>query len=136
MLTELGLTELGKRLRAGETTSTEVAEAYLARIEALDAELHCYLTVTRESALAQAAAADGRFRGGTPRGPLDGVPIALKDVLCTRNIRTTCGSKILEGFVPPYDATVVGKLIEAGAVILGKLNMDEFAMGSSTEHSA
>jgi aspartyl-tRNA(Asn)/glutamyl-tRNA(Gln) amidotransferase subunit A len=136
MLTELGLAELGTRFRAGGTTPTEVAEAYLARIEALDGELHCYLTVTRETALAQAAAADARFRAGTPRGPLDGVPIALKDVLCTRGIRTTCGSKILDGFVPPYDATVVARLIEAGAVILGKLNMDEFAMGSSTEHSA
>src|SRR5262249_52548776 len=136
MLTELGLVELGKRLRAGETTPTEVAEAYLARIDALDGELRCYLTVTREPALAQAAEADARFRAGTPRGPLDGVPIALKDVLCTRGIRTTCGSEILEGFVPPYDATVVTRLMDAGVVILGKLNMDEFAMGSSTEHSA
>src|SRR5262245_27946747 len=136
MLTELGLVELGKRLRAGETTPTEVAKAYLARIDALDGELRCYLTVTRETALAQAAAADARFRAGAPRGPLDGVPVALKDVLCTRGIRTTCGSKILEQFVPPYDATVVARLFDAGAVLLGKLNMDEFAMGSSTEHSA
>jgi len=135
ILTELSLVELGMRFRAGEVTPTQAAEAYLARIEALDGEVRAFLTVTRERALAQAAAADARFRSGSPRGPLDGIPIALKDVLCTRGIRTTCGSRILEGFTPPYDATVVKRLLEAGAVVLGKLNMDEFAMGSSTEHS-
>ncbi len=135
MLTELSLVELGARLRAGVVTPTQAAEAYLARIEALDGEVRAFLTVTRERALVQAAAADARFRSGSPRGPLDGIPIALKDVLCTRGIRTTCGSRILEGFTPPYDATVVARLFEAGAVVLGKLNMDEFAMGSSTEHS-
>jgi aspartyl-tRNA(Asn)/glutamyl-tRNA(Gln) amidotransferase subunit A len=118
-----------------EVTPTEAAVAYLGRIDAVDGEVRAFLTVTREHALAQAAASDARFRTGQPRGPLDGVPVALKDVLCTRGIRTTSGSKILERFVPPYDATVVARLIEAGAVILGKLNMDEFAMGSSTEHS-
>jgi aspartyl-tRNA(Asn)/glutamyl-tRNA(Gln) amidotransferase subunit A len=117
-------------------TPTEAAVAYLGRIDAIDGEVRAFLTVTREHALAQAAAADARFHHGQPRGPLDGVPVALKDVLCTRGIRTTSGSKILERFVPPYDATVVARLVEAGAVILGKLNMDEFAMGSSNETSA
>ena len=128
--------ELGEAYRRGETTPSAVAEAHLARIAALDPRLGAYLTVTRDRALAAAAAADGRWRAGVPRGPLDGAPLALKDVLCTRGVRTTCGSRILEGFVPPYDATVVERLEAAGAVLLGKTNMDEFAMGSSTEHSA
>ncbi len=136
MPTSLRIHELGERLRRGEVTSVEVTRAYLARIEAVDPLVKAYLTVTAESALRQAAEADARLRAGTPRGPLDGVPVAVKDVLCTRGIRTTCGSKILEGFVPPYDATAVARLLDAGAVLLGKLNMDEFAMGSSTENSA
>ncbi len=136
MLTDLTISELGARFRSGEATSTEATRAYLARVDALDSELRAFLTVTREQALAQAADADARFRAGQPLGPLDGVPVALKDVLCTRGVRTTCGSKILEHFVPPYDATAVTRLLDAGAVLLGKLNMDEFAMGSSTEHSA
>ena len=136
MLTELTIHELGQRFRQGELTPSEAARAYLARIEAVDRKVGAYLTVTRERALAQAAEADARFRAGSSRGPLDGVPIAVKDVLCTRGIRTTCGSKILEHFVPPYDATAVARLRDAGAVLLGKLNMDEFAMGSSTENSA
>src|SRR5262249_26878880 len=116
-------------------TPSEVTRAYLARIEALDPQVNAYLTVTAEAALRQAADADARFQAGAPRSLLDGVPIGLKDVLCTRGIRTTCGSKILDHFVPPYDATAVARLLEAGAVLLGKLNMDEFAMGSSTENS-
>ena len=135
MLASLTIHELGARFRRGEATPSEAARDYLARIEALDPQVHAYLTVTREEALRQAAAADARFKSAAPLGPLDGVPIGLKDVLCTRGIRTTCGSKILETFVPPYDATVVTRLREAGAVVLGKLNMDEFAMGSSTENS-
>ena len=113
-----------------------VTEAYLARIDALDARLGAYLTITRDEALAAARASEARYRAGRPVGPLDGAPIALKDVFCTRGVRTTCGSRILESFVPPYDATLVDRLRRAGAVLLGKTNMDEFAMGSSTEHSA
>ena len=135
-LASLTAHELGARYRSGEATPTQAATEYLARIEALDPEVRAFLTVTREDALRRAAEADARFKAGAPLGPLDGVPVALKDVLCTRGIRTTSGSKILERFVPPYDATVVARLFAAGAVLLGKLNMNEFAMGSSTEHSA
>jgi aspartyl-tRNA(Asn)/glutamyl-tRNA(Gln) amidotransferase subunit A len=128
--------ELTEAYRRGDTTPTEVVEGYLARIERHDGDLGAYLTVMREQALAAAAAADRRWRAGTALGPLDGAPIALKDVLCTRGVRTTCGSRILETFAPPYDAAVVERLTAAGAVPLGKTNLDEFAMGSSTEHSA
>ena len=136
MLTGLTIHELAARFRRGDATPTQAARDYLDRIAALDPTVKAYLTVTSEAALATAAEADARFKSGTPRGPLDGVPVGIKDVFCTRGVRTSCGSKILEGFVPPYDATVVARLLGAGAVILGKLNMDEFAMGSSTENSA
>ncbi len=135
-MTERTIHELTDAFRRGEATPTAVTEAYLARIEKLDGQIGAYLTVTREHARRAATAADARYRAGTPLGPLDGVPLSYKDVLCTRGVRTTCGSKILESFVPPYDATVVARLAAAGAVMLGKGNMDEFAMGSSTEHSA
>jgi aspartyl-tRNA(Asn)/glutamyl-tRNA(Gln) amidotransferase subunit A len=128
--------ELTDAYRRGELTPTAVAEDYLARIGKLDGKVGAYLTVVREQALDAATESERRWRAGTPRGPLDGAPIALKDVFCTAGVRTTCGSKMLERFVPPYDATTVEKLRGAGAVILGKTNMDEFAMGSSTEHSA
>src|SRR5881409_1048019 len=136
MLTEKTIQELTAAYRSGETTPTAVAEPYLARIAKLDREVGAYLTVTGEQALEAAAGAAARYRAGAPRSALDGVPVALKDILCTRGVPTTCGSKILESFVPPYDATVVSRLKDAGAVLLGKANMDEFAMGSSTEHSA
>jgi aspartyl-tRNA(Asn)/glutamyl-tRNA(Gln) amidotransferase subunit A len=122
--------------RRGDLTPTAVAEDYLARIGALDGKVGAYLTVMREQALSAARESAQRWRAGSPRGPLDGAPIALKDVLCTAGVRTTCGSKMLERFVPPYDATTVERLRDAGAVFLGKTNLDEFAMGSSTEHSA
>ena len=122
--------------RRGDLTPTAVAEDYLARIGALDGKVGAYLTVVRDQALAAARESELRWRAGSPRGPLDGAPIAVKDVLCTAGVRTTCGSKMLERFVPPYDATTVERLRAAGAVILGKTNLDEFAMGSSTEHSA
>jgi aspartyl-tRNA(Asn)/glutamyl-tRNA(Gln) amidotransferase subunit A len=128
--------ELTDAFRRGDLTPSAVAEAYLARIGALDGKVGAYLTVVRDLALAAARESDQRWRAGSPRGPLDGAPVALKDVMCTTGVRTTCGSKMLEHFVPPYDATTVERLRAAGVVILGKTNMDEFAMGSSTEHSA
>jgi aspartyl-tRNA(Asn)/glutamyl-tRNA(Gln) amidotransferase subunit A len=128
--------ELTAAFARGERSPVATAEAYLTRIETLDPKVGAYLTVMRDEALAAARDAEARYRAGRPLGPLDGAPIALKDVFCTRGVRTTCGSRILERFVPPYDATMVTRLRAAGAVLLGKTNMDEFAMGSSTEHSA
>ena len=122
-------------LRRGAVTARALVDAYLERIEALNGSLGTYLTVTAEAARAQAALVDQRARRGDPLRPLEGVPLALKDVLSTRGVRTTCGSRILAGFVPPYDATVVTRLAGAGAIVLGKTNMDEFAMGSSNENS-
>lgn len=134
-LTQLTLTELRHALRQGQTTSTAVTQAMLDRIVAVDNEVNSYLTLSDELALEQAAEADRRQAQGQDT-PLLGVPVAVKDIICTEGVPTTAGSKILEGFIPPYDAFVVQKLKEAGAVILGKTNTDEFAMGSSTENSA
>ncbi|HYI58733.1 MAG TPA: Asp-tRNA(Asn)/Glu-tRNA(Gln) amidotransferase subunit GatA [Microlunatus sp.] len=128
--------DLAAQIAAGETTSVAVTQAHLDRIESVDPEIHAFLHVDAERALAHAAVIDDRIAGGEQVGPLAGVPLALKDIVSYRGAPTTCGSKILEGWIPPYDATVTQRLLDAGIVILGKTNLDEFAMGSSTENSA
>ena len=127
--------EHADRLRAGDYTARALAEATLERVRAQEASLNAYITLTDEEALAQADAADARLRGGDA-APLTGIPIAIKDLLSTRGVRTTAGSRMLGEFTPIIDSTVVARLREAGAVFVGKANLDEFAMGSSTEHSA
>ncbi len=134
-LTDLTLTEALTQLATGAVSSRDLTTACLDRIAAVDPELNAFLTVTADQALAQADAADTRRAAGQT-APLLGVPLAIKDVLCLKGTRTTAGSRILENFVAPYTATAVQRLLDAGAVILGKLNCDEFAMGSSTENSA
>jgi aspartyl-tRNA(Asn)/glutamyl-tRNA(Gln) amidotransferase subunit A len=133
---ELTVSQTADAVRSGKLSATEVAEATLARIDAHDQQLHAFLAVLRDDVKAQAKAIDEKKSRGETLGALAGVPVALKDALCTRGAPTTCASKILEDYAPPYDATVVARLRAADALLPGKTNMDEFAMGSSNENSA
>ncbi|QVL31816.1 Asp-tRNA(Asn)/Glu-tRNA(Gln) amidotransferase subunit GatA [Telmatocola sphagniphila] len=135
-LIEKTAVELLQMQSRGETTSEAITTAFLNTIQQVDSKIKAFMTVEADKALEQARAVDAKRKSGAPLGAFAGVPIAIKDVLCTKGTRTSCSSKILENFVPPYDATVVTRLREADAVIIGKTNMDEFAMGSSTENSA
>ncbi len=127
--------ELSARMGRGELTSAEITQAVLQEIQTREPTINAFISVDAEQALKQAEEVDRRRASGAPLGPLAGIPLALKDVICVRGGRTTCGSRILENFVAPYDATVVEKVRRADAVLIGKTNMDEFAMGSSTESS-
>jgi aspartyl-tRNA(Asn)/glutamyl-tRNA(Gln) amidotransferase subunit A len=135
-LETLSLSAAREQVRTGLVSAVSLAEQHFERIAAVDPEIHSYLALTKERALEQAARVDAAAKAGEPLGKLAGVPVGIKDVLVTRGEPTTAGSKILEGYRPPYDATTVAKLEAEGAVVLGKLNCDEFAMGSSNENSA
>ena len=128
--------ELGKRIQSGDITAVQAAEASLARIKAVEPSIHAYVTVNEEKTMEQAGKVQAEIEAGRLSGPLAGVPVAIKDNMCTEGMRTTCSSRILENFIPAYTAQAVANLEQAGAVILGKTNMDEFAMGSTTETSA
>jgi aspartyl-tRNA(Asn)/glutamyl-tRNA(Gln) amidotransferase subunit A len=130
------IAEAGRMLRAGQTTSVELTEQSLDMAQLTESQIHAYLTIDHDKALEAAGQADADLADGIDRGPMHGIPVALKDNMCTRGMETTASSQILAGWIPPYDATVVSRLRDAGAVIVGKTNLDEFAMGSSTENSA
>jgi aspartyl-tRNA(Asn)/glutamyl-tRNA(Gln) amidotransferase subunit A len=128
--------ELHRQLTQKERSAVEITQSYLDRIKALEPTLHSFLTVTADTAIAQAQAVDQKIAAGDDLGLLAGIPMGLKDNLCTKGIRTTCASKVLENFIPPYESTVTQRLLDQGAICLGKTNLDEFAMGGSTENSA
>jgi len=132
---ELSAKELREKIKKKEISSEEVVKAFYKRIEEVEEKIHSFITLTKEEAIKRAKAVDGKIKNNEPVGELAGIPIAIKDNLCIQGTKTTCGSKILENYISPYDATVIKKLREADALFIGKTNMDEFAMGSSTETS-
>ena len=133
---KLSLCELQKKFTAGEVTATEIVRGYFLRIGQVEQKVKAYLTQTKDAALAKAGALDEKLKGWRKTKPMTGMPLAIKDNLCTEGVPTTCSSRMLQHFIPPYDATVIAKLQEQEYILLGKTNLDEFAMGSSTEHSA
>src|ERR1700693_4035218 len=135
-LYQLTIYEAGELLRQHKISSVELTRAHLDRIRDVDGAVKAFILVTEDLAMQQAQEADRRFKSSATVSPLTGIPLAIKDLICTKGITTTCGSNMLKDFKPPYDATVMEMLNSTGAVMLGKTNMDEFAMGSSTEHSA
>ena len=135
-LLDLTAVELAEQIKKGQTTAVEAMEAVIAQIDSREEELNCYVTIDKDAARKAAKEAQEAIEAGKLTGPLAGVPVAIKDNMCTEGMLTTCSSKILENFVPQFSSEAVIKLKEAGAVIIGKTNMDEFAMGSTTETSA